>query len=50
MGGFIIHSGLAIKPGKKKTCLNDKSSAVLINMLSEVMFSTIDVLCMVSSD
>ena len=49
--GWIHHSLWSCnQTWKKKTCLNNKSSAVLINMLSEVMFSTIDVLCMVSSD
>ena len=48
--GYIIHSGLAIKPGIKLLGLNDKSKAALRNRLSEVTFLAIDVLSVVSSD
>ena len=48
--GFIIHPGLAIKPGTKLLGLNHKSRAALRNRPSEVIFLAIDVLFMISSD
>ena len=50
IGGTTIRSAFEITHGTKLLGLNDKSKAVLVNILSKVKFLIIDELCMVSKN
>ena len=50
IGGTTIRSVFEITHGTKLLGLNDKSKAVLVNILSKVKFLIIDELCMVSKN